>query len=1135
MGPGLRQIKGVFASIARLRPGWHPLADRKEFGVKTSDRLEARLRKAFAAALLLMLGLCAGIVALDASAEEAAAHALAAQELLGDLARIRADTLQVELSTQGFRISGDANFLAERDSAMAKREESMARAHELVRLDPIQLRRWQQLRALIDQRVAIAREVERLRKTFGQDEASAYVARMPLRQTREQMIALLSEMRAEEQLALAQRSARQLRLHEDLRWAGAAALLGLLFLLVAAYRLSQGHLRDMLQTRRALADSEQRLATTLDSIADGVIASDEAGRITRMNAMAENMTGWSLQEARGRPWSEVFRVRLEAEDPLPEFGRLDTGALASGSMLLLHRNGASCPIAQSSAPIRTADGEQSLGWVQVFHDVSAERTASRNLRNQNEQLEQRVQERTAQLCDRESHLLSVLAGVPALIAYVDKTQHYAYVNEQYRLRFAPDRDQLTGWSEREVLGLERYALAAPHIAAVLRGEPRTYDWEPFPGVWMQMRYLPQRDATQRVAGYYVLGTDISERKRSESRIRDLNQELAQRVGELERVGRALRTLSAGNRAMLRAQDEGELLHSMCQAIVEAGGCAEAVVWFADAGQDPAVRRVAAHRWPGTQEPEGEAGRAALLAAHYAAQALQEGRQFNLPTSDDPHALALLVCPLRVSGGLLGALSIQARADAPLSGQEIEVLAESADDLAFGIANLRTRVQQQATQAEMQHMSRFDRLTGLPNETRFTEFLVEAIAEHGQSQRFGLLQANVEHLREINDTLGFDHGDALLREFAQRLQQAVPDAARLARLRGDEFAVLLPKADTSELQALRVRLEKALAAPVELAEVPIDLSMRCGMACYPDHGATPHDLFRHMDLAVQQARARGRRHALFDASQERGTPQRLILAAELRRAIERKELCLFLQPKLALSDGAVCGAEALVRWQHPERGLVPPAEFIALAEHTGLIKPLTEWVIDAALACLHHWQTRGLMLPVAVNLSARNLHDSELTAHVRERLTIWGTAPGLLEFEITETTVMEDAEFALGVLQGLRKLGIPLHIDDFGTGYSSLSYLQRLPVQVIKIDRSFVAAMAHSPDAALIVRSTIDLAHDLGRKVVAEGLESERDWTHLAALGCDQAQGFWIARPLPAAEFPAWVQQHDASRLQLMTA
>ena len=371
-----------------------------------------------------------------------------------------------------------------------------------------------------------------------------------------------------------------------------------------------------------------------------------------------------------------------------------------------------------------------------------------------------------------------------------------------------------------------------------------------------------------------------------------------------------------------------------------------------------------------------------------------------------------------------------------------------------------------------------------------------------------------------------HGDQVLQEFAARLSAAAPGPAVVARLRGDEFAILLPDSNQNDAIALVQHLEGLLARPFPIADIALEVSAKIGVALFPQHGATPHDLFRHMDIAVHEAKKKGRRHVVFDPAQYQGQEQsrRLTIAGELRRAIENGDLLLYLQPKVEFATGRVCGAEGLVRWKHAERGLIAPGEFIGLAEQTGLIKPLTEWVIETGLRLLQGWERQGCALPIAVNLSARNLRDENLLEKIRSLRSTWHVSSGLLELEITESAVMEDAEYALRVLHSLRDDGIPLYIDDFGTGYSSLSYLQKLPVEYIKIDQSFVQDMGRNKDSALIVRSTIDLVHDLGRKTVAEGVETRAHWDQLAAFGCDIAQGYYIARPMPADEFPGWVAQ-----------
>ncbi|HLO94946.1 MAG TPA: EAL domain-containing protein, partial [Burkholderiaceae bacterium] len=782
--------------------------------------------------------------------------------------------------------------------------------------------------------------------------------------------------------------------------------------------------------------------------------------------------------------------------------------------------------------------------VYVVRDISDEQALQTLLRQQKDQADRDAQERGARLRESEEHLHNVLSNVPAMIAYVDKTLHYVYVNRQYLDCFAPALADLTGLTVQEVLGEERFAIAGPMIEKVLAGEPQTYDWEPFPGVWQAISYAPRTQADGSVEGYYVLGTDITPRKEAEQRIQVLNEHLEDHVGELERVSRALRTLSAGNKILLRAQDEQTLLDGMCEAVVSAGGYQLAVVWeagpaqpdellpVAQSGLEAGLAQLRTRRWILADTPQGQGAparalrqRASTFVGHIAedpAEALWHGGL-------DGVACAMAF-PLITGGRCFGVLAIYDRRPHAIDEEEARLLAEAAEDLAFGLDTLRARAERQQALAAMHRLERTDTLTGLPNGALLDEALAAALERRQADPTlpgFALLQCNVERLRDINDTLGFKQGDQLLREIGARLRAVAPASAVVARLRGDEFALLLP--DTDRTQALRLieKLQQALARPAVVADIPLHINVTMGLVLSPEDGESLHDLFRRVDIAMQQARRKGLPCAPFERSMDRVDPGKLKRAGELKRAIERDELRLFVQPKVDMREGRVSGAEVLIRWQHPEHGLLGPGEFIELAEQTGLIKPLTEWVLGGTLALLKDWQAQGPQLPLAVNLSARNLRDEDLLPTVLRLHRQWEIAPGALELEITESTVMDDAGFALGILHGLREAGIPLYVDDFGTGYSSLAYLQRLPVDYIKIDQSFVFDMTDSQHSATIVRSTIDLVHDLGRKAVAEGIETQAHWQRLLAMGCDVGQGYFIARPMPAEQFPAWLAGYRA--------
>ena len=1115
----------------------------------TRSSFEAKVFAAFTAAACVVSALCLATWKLADDATEAMRLVSHTHEVISNLARIRGDSLQVELSTQNFRITGEPTHIVERDMTMEMREAALGQLKLLTADNDLQQQRWAQLREVINQRMAISRHVEILRKTEGQQAANAYVASAPLRETRARSYQLIHAMEREEARLLAIRNGTQQHSHQVLIAAGAALALALLGLLSSTFVLIRRQLRDTEVSQHALAVSEQSLATTLHSIGDAVLATDVHGRITRMNPVAERLTGWPLSQARGRPVEEVFNIiheqtREPAQAPVAQVLQTGEAQELANHTALIARDGSECPIADSAAPIRDSNGAV-VGVVLVFRDETQARHAQYAIRDHNIELTQHVVERTAQLRESEGHLRSVIDNVPALIAFIDAQQRYVYVNPQYQQRYAPGRLDIVGCTVRDVLGEERYAINAARIAAILRGEPQSFDWQPFPGSWLSMSCVPKRNAHNEVVGYYVLGSDITERKLAEEKITALYAELKQRVRQLEDASRALRTLSAGNRTMLRATDEQELLDAMCHAIVDSGGYPLAVVWYVQPEGADTLVPVAVSGHPG-----GLADLRAQIAGQLANGigcglvdcAFRTGKT-SLPRhislqrySPDWPAMLFgndqgVACPLRVEDQVIGVLAIYGADARPFAADEIKLLTESADDLAFGITTLRARTERQRVELAMLRLTHYDALTGLPNAALFGELLVSQIAtSNRRDQPFAVLQANIERLSEINDALGFDHGDQLLREFGTRLSDAVPVAAQIARLRGDEFAILLPNSGATSALEMVQRLDNVLAKPFPVADIALAVSARIGVSMYPEHGSTPHDLFRHMDIAVQQAKKKGVRHIIFDPSMQQNPTHRLSMAGELQRAIEDGDLLLYVQPKIEIATRRVCGAEGLVRWKHAKRGLVPPGEFIDLAEHTGLIKPLTEWVIETGVRLIQDCVQQGHALPIAVNLSARNLRDESLLDKIRRWQSHWGAAAGLLEMEITESAVMEDAELALRVLHGLREESITLYIDDFGTGYSSLSYLQKMPVSYIKIDQSFIRGMLTNNDTAVIVRSTIDLAHDLGHKAVAEGVETQEQWDRLAAFGCDIVQGYLIARPMPAEDFLPWLGEFEAKSL-----
>jgi diguanylate cyclase (GGDEF)-like protein len=385
--------------------------------------------------------------------------------------------------------------------------------------------------------------------------------------------------------------------------------------------------------------------------------------------------------------------------------------------------------------------------------------------------------------------------------------------------------------------------------------------------------------------------------------------------------------------------------------------------------------------------------------------------------------------------------------------------------------------------------------------------------------------DLDRFKDVNDTLGHHNGDLLLQRIGSRLHSVLRDTETVARLGGDEFAILLPEVpDRQSVVPVVRRVLKVLEEPVVVGGLALQCEGSIGLAIFPEHGQTVESVMRAADVAMYMAKENRSGYEFYDARrhEHRHDAGRLALIGELRRAMDETELVLYYQPKIDLQTGRATGVEALARWHHPERGLLSPDEFIPLAERSNLLRPMTLYLLDTALRQCNAWRTRGAEVSVAVNLSMQNLIDLRLPNDLARLLTSWRLPPGSLELEITESTIMADHRRAMTILSRLNKMGVTLTVDDFGTGYSSLAYLQSLPVSSIKIDKSFVMQMAEDPGNATIVQSTIDLGHNLGLKVVAEGVEDAESYNTLAALGCDYAQGYFLSRPLSPEKATVWL-------------
>ena len=449
-----------------------------------------------------------------------------------------------------------------------------------------------------------------------------------------------------------------------------------------------------------------------------------------------------------------------------------------------------------------------------------------------------------------------------------------------------------------------------------------------------------------------------------------------------------------------------------------------------------------------------------------------------------------------------------------TGDEITILEENFNLLAEAVQN--------ETQT-LEHQALHDPLTDLPNRKLLHNRLQqELLRGERTSKQLVLIMTDLNRFKEINDTLGHHIGDLILQQSAERLFNIFRKTDTVARLGGDEFSILLPETNLEQAKTLTHKVLKEFSKPFIVENQSLNVDISIGLAEFPTHGNDVNILIQRADVAMYIAKQNKLGYSIYDPNKDTHSIGRLALMSELRNAIEEELLELYFQPKVDVQSNKVIGVEALLRWNHPQRGFIQPGEFIPLAEQTGLIKPLTNWVIEKAIMQCARWKKKGIDLTVSVNLSIHNLHDSSLMQHIQNTLSKHQLSAEHLMLEITESDIMSEPLRARETLKKINEIGVRLSIDDFGTGYSSLSYIKKLPIDEIKVDRSFVMEMTEDNDDDVIVLATIELAHNLGFEIVAEGVHDQRTWDRLKELKCDIAQGYYISKPLNETAFTAWL-------------
>jgi len=631
--------------------------------------------------------------------------------------------------------------------------------------------------------------------------------------------------------------------------------------------------------------------------------------------------------------------------------------------------------------------------------------------------------------------------------------------------------------------------------------------------------------------------------RTMNRIADETRVAAERELEqsarLDVLERSWALLSACSQSLVKASDETALLQAICDQLVELGGYRTVWVGYArddeerrvepvaHAGPDLAYISELQLSWGGDVRRQGGFGTAIHLRRRQVTSDLVSDLVFRSWRS--------VAVPLGLTGGLalplldgeraFGVLGIYASTQHPFPENELKLLQELSEDLAFGIVSRRQSAARQQAQAELERHANYDSLTGLANLRTLEAQLGRQLAAAGRDQQLALLHVNLDRFRDINDTLGRAAGDQVLVQVGRRLEQAAGQTpgqdALVARIGGDEFLVLLGTADgTAQATEAAKLICAALAEPLVDVQPAIRPQASIGISLYPDDGKDAAALQRSANLAMQQAKSEGGNTYRFYASELNARmAARFMMEAELGGALERDEMFMHYQPQCSLLNGAIIGAEALLRWRHPSRGIVAPGEFIRVAEETGLVLPIGAWTINHVCAQLRAWRDAGLNVPtVSVNLSARQFQQQDLVAVVQRALAEHGVPGAALELEVTESAMMRDVDAAAETLLQLKRLGVRIALDDFGTGYSSLNYLKRLPIDQLKIDQSFVRDIASAPDDAIICNAIIGLAHSLRISVVAEGVETDEQMVFLKRRKCDAMQGFLFSKAISAEAF-----------------
>ena len=849
--------------------------------------------------------------------------------------------------------------------------------------------------------------------------------------------------------------------------------------------------------------SDAMLADIIGSAMDGIVTVDEQQRIMLFNAAAEKIFDRSSAEMLGQPLDRLIPERFRATHAahIQTFGRTHVTRRRMGNLGAIYglrANGEEFPLEASIS--QTEVNGQKLFTV-ILRDITERKRVEEALRASTELIQSIVASSDDAIIGKtlDGVIVSWNAGAEKLFGYSAQEA----LGKPMLMLFPPERVD----EEPAILARIGRGERVEHFETIrVRKDGRQID--------ISATISPLKDANGKIIGASKIARDITERKRAQEKI--------------VRLSRIQSVLSGINSLIVRTRDRQELFDAACRIAIEQGNFGAAWIGLLD----PATQNIRAAAWAGVhaedlagykssargnlRQEKGLIGKAirekAPVFSNDIAADRDEPITQRMRASLDYGYRSLIALPLIVEGVAIGAFELFAKERGVFDAGELRLLTEIAGDISFALEHI-------GQEEKLHYLAYHDPLTGLANRTLLHDRLDQAIRSARHSDfKVALLFGDIKGFRQINESLGRQAGDALLRELAERLKQLSPEPENVARIGADCFAGIISnfKAISELAHLIEQSIGGLLNAPYTIGNKKLNVSTRAGIAIFPTDGDDAETLFKNAEAALTKTKRSGSRYLFYQPEMNASVTETLLLESKLRSAIEKQEFTLYYQPKVTADDGKTCGLEALIRWNDPDNGLVPPGQFIPLLEESGMILEVGAWAIRKALADHGGWKDKGLRPPrIAVNVSSTQLRQKDFVNVIRDALD--QQTSHSLDLEITESLIMENIEDSIQKLEKLRAMGINIAIDDFGTGYSSLSYLAQLPVNALKIDRSFVIKMTDDPDSMAIVSAIITLAHSLKLKVIAEGVETEDHARFLRLLKCDELQGYLFSKPLPVAE------------------